>query len=95
MDPQKNKFTPGPWHTEQASDGHWMIHQDSNGIGHEVGLAHCKTSANATLIAESPAMYEILKRIRPFLRSYPDGLVSDEEIRLVDSIIAKAEGRQS
>ncbi len=97
----QTQHTPTPWHTEQASDGHFMIHETEGKSGvHEISLAHVKEERNAAFIVRAVNAHEELLATCQALISelrwtskngqFPG---MDKVIAEADKAIAKAEGK--
>jgi hypothetical protein len=94
----KAKFTPGPWRVVKGevvgSDGKRVVLvPDGFSIGSVCG--HPERSANLALCIAAPEMYEALKACRNVL-VVGEGYAPQVHpiIDQIDTIIAKAEGRQ-
>jgi len=101
-----SKHTPGPWQYEGPDQfGDYTIHAGDlaiaavpNGIARELRGEGREQSANARLIGAAP---ELLGACIQARAAFPDAWFAKEHgvprdlIKLLDAVIAKAEGRQS
>lgn len=81
------KHTPAPWNLNKRPDGFNIYDEHSGGF-----VAHVPKEYNAHLIASAPELLEQLIRLRNKIASYkPD---DDDDLDIVDAVIAKALGQQ-
>ena len=86
----ESKHTPGPWDADNGII--WAGRIEIAVVGDEEREASERDNANAALIAAAPDMYDVLVALRDAKRNSTQDLrhVAD---RLLDDVIAKAEGR--
>ncbi|MCT0068562.1 hypothetical protein KUA03_00585 [Proteus mirabilis] len=82
------KHSPAPWVAVKRSDGYNIEEKESD----SGFVAHVPKQHNAHLIAAAPELLEQLIRLRNKIASYkPD---DDDDLDIVDAVIAKALGQQ-
>ncbi len=78
------KFTPGTW--TYALDGHGAYSIDSFSVdGRSVQICFVRSEANAALIADAPAMYELLQRIADKNSCW----INNDLLNEVDALLAR------
>mgnify|MGYP000916682868 FL=1 len=100
----ETKWTPGPWSVVHDTDITGVENDPANGCVGPVDVAHVylrtvpgRTEANATLIAEAPALYKELEALTgvvqsdPFLRYSEDSLYG-KAIKAALAVLKKARG---
>ena len=81
------KHSPAPWNLNKRQDGFNIYDEHSGGF-----VAHVPKEYNAHLISSAPELLEQLIRLRNKIASYkPD---DDDDLDIVDAVIAKALGQQ-
>ena len=98
------KWTQGPWSVVHDTDITGVENDPANGCVGPVDVAHVylrtvpgRTKANATLIAEAPALYKELEALTgvvqsdPFLRYSEDSLYG-KAIKAAIAVLKKARG---
>ncbi len=92
--PKSAQHTPTPWHTEQARDGHFMIHETEGKSGvHEISLAHVKEERNAAFIVQAVnAHNEFIQGVKLLLDNWDGGNLA-EAVNHLRVVMEKAEGK--
>lgn len=75
-----NKYTTGPWKVVENGNEIYVGDKYQNAI-------QLQLQANARLIAQAPAMYDLLKRI-----ANDPNLDDEEALRLINQVINDVEG---
>ena len=81
-----SEHTPGPWRIVFRTDGLDNIYAGNTDV------ALCVRHKDSALIAAAPRLLAALELVKPYIRSFPEGLFRDSEVKQVWDAIAEARG---